>query len=322
MNDFLSIKNSEVFKFLDATADADSRIQSLLKNSREVNTEAGSSRIHNVDDVMGDNDVVLRKAISAWDRGEIKLLYAKDIALGNSVMFIPGPQCIRVNVTMFCKDEEIINDGNISYVYKFSSTSVLKEILCVAYVISEFARNSKKYVVRNFGLRKRLLEVYNLMFLNVLSRISGIAANKDNAPVVKYIMMKFIHNTVLGLASDEVDTLCQNLAEITTTDQRARVEGINIKYGDKIDSLEKTITILRETFVQLDKLDMTYLLKSFTFTFTAISVMTIDYIPYLGGLCESARHGFGIYQSRKIKTEIGKEALMAGMDIINAIDKG
>lgn len=320
MSDFLSITKSEVFGFLNETADANARIKDLIANARKVVVQTGVSHIMGVDDVMNDRDHLLQKAIKAWDKGEIVLLFAKDIALGNSAMFIPGPNVIRTNVTMFCKEEETVVNGGTVYNYKFTSSSILKEILCMSYVTLEFSRNFKKYVMSNFGLRKRLLEVYNLMFVNVLSRISGIAANKDNAPVVKYILTKFFHNVLLELKSDDVDGICANIAGITTTEQRAKVEGIKIKYGDNIESFEQVLTILKESFPQLAKVDMVYLIKTFTFTFTAVSVLCIDYIPYLGALCESARHGFGVYQSRKIKTEIGKEALMAGMDILSAMD--
>jgi hypothetical protein len=302
--DIFKISNSEIYSHLDGILRLDKRIKKFLDTADVVkpsNAEFDFLRLQKKSYKFKNQ---IEKLI-ADDR--IVLLRNADTSLSKSIMFMPlfknkRDYKLYVNVTSLTKEKKEVEDDKEVLKFRFNHDNGLENVLTAAYTMLEVASNPNM-VKHNFKIRKQLFEVYSTMMMSTINRMGSVANKTDNAKVLKYILAKYMHLSVLGLGySDKLEDTCQTLSETKNLD---KIELINMEHDTKdFISIKKVLKVIKKTFPQL-KIDLASFIKVHTMLFGELGIFCIDYVPYLVVMAFSERYDFAIYSNKKtIKKEL------------------
>lgn len=302
--DIFKISNSEIYSHLDGILRLDKRIKKFLDTADVVkpsNTEFDFLRLQKKS-YKFKNQI---ERLIADDR--IVLLRNADTSLSKSIMFMPlfknkRDYKLYVNVTSLTKEKTEVEDGKEVLKFRFNHDNGLENVLTAAYTMLEVASNPNM-VKHNFKIRKQLFEVYSTMMMTTINRMGSVANKTDNSKVLKYILAKYMHLSILGLGySDKLEETCQTLSESKNLD---KIELINMEHDTKdFISIESVLKVIKNTFPQL-KIDLASFIKVHTMLFGELGIFCIDYVPYLVVMAFSERYDFAIYSNKKtIKKEL------------------
>lgn len=302
--DIFKISNSEVYSHLDGILKLDKRIKKFLDTADVVkpsNAEFDFLRLQNkkykykskIEKLISDDKIIL--------------LYNADSSLSKSIMFMPlfknkRDFKIYVNVTSLTKEKTEVEDGKEVSNYRFNNDKALENILVSSYAMLQVAANPNM-VKHNFKIRKNIYELYVEMMMLTFNRMGSVANKTENAKVMKYILAKYLHLSILGLGySDNLEETCRTLSETKNLD---KIELINMEHKtDEFISIKSVFNVIKKTFPQL-KVDLASFIKVHIMLFGELGIFCIDYIPYMTVMAFSERYDFSIYSNKKtLKKEL------------------
>lgn len=292
------LSDSEIYEHLNKVLRLDNKIKKFLDSANPIkpsNAEFDFLRIRK-------QGYTFDKNIERYiETDKLVLLYNADSTLSKSLMFMPFFKSsndfkMYVNITSLAKEKEIVKDGETKLEYRLLHDKMLENILVAAYTIIK-AANNPNLLSHNFKIRRAIYELYSEMMLSTFNRLGSVANKTENSNILRYIICKYLHLKMFDLGYNEnLENTCRTLTETKNID---KIEVINMKHKtEEFMELEKVFNIIKETFPQL-KVDIPSFIKVQTMLYGELSILSIDYIPYLIGMAFSERSDFAIYTSSK-----------------------
>ena len=226
--------------------------------------------------------------------GKIKLVYMPTSKLQTLVYAFPIQSSSKdtyliMNAThYFNGDETLTEDGKrIDYTIHSKDDNYIAEIANVSMMILATA-NSPACVNAHVNTKKEIMGLYATMFTNIILRQGQIGIKTDNAKVIRYLANTFFLKNILKSETpvEVLSGLGAHQADLSSDAKRAADLKISLSSCSNTwyESLEEFVKLILEIFPTTAGTSVKNLVNQFNLSYTPVSVMGLDYLPYVAGL--------------------------------------
>lgn len=216
-----------------------------------------------------------QKVLSAYDNGQIEILFSRDVKIGTSIPFILRRNNGKIVATIFIASFSSL-DKNDNLTIPVKQLYALMES---AYVALEMQINPTK-IQRNVGIMRICMNIYNQMLLRILNKEYALALDKPLCDKVSYVLNRFFLEKVWEYPSKDLIESYSKLEleyieELDLSLLQQEYDSADIKDVNEMINFIKTIS------PRLSQLNTRYFIERFVNTYHGSSILSIDYLPYV-----------------------------------------
>lgn len=216
------------------------------------------------------------RVLRAFDNGEIRLVYNKQLHLTTAVPFVVLQLSGKPTGCIFISDFSSLNKEETLLTIEMKKLYVLMES---AFVATRYFTNPTMYT-RNSKLSKILATIYSEMSLRILNREFALSLEKDTYDSINYILGRFCLSKVFPLTSPELihsyaSSCCKSPSQLS-------IELASDVYErEEIKSVETMIRAITKNYPKTAKLTYRYYFERWISSFGTGACLSIDSFPYL-----------------------------------------
>lgn len=219
---------------------------------------------------------IVGSVVKAFDDGEIKLIYNKEIHLTTAVPFIVINLGGRPTGCIFIGDfSGVTKDGTaLNIDMKKLYTIMESAFIAVRY----FSR--PELFTRNTIFLKIHAQIYSAMVLRILNREYALSLDKDVYDSINYMAARFCLEHIMGVKNPELShsyavSVCNNPSNVIITIARDNY------MTEDVTSIEKLVALIAKQSTKMEKLTYRYFFERWISSFGTGACLGIDSYPYL-----------------------------------------
>lgn len=220
------------------------------------------------------------KVIEAFDKGDILLLFSKNIKVSQSLPFIVLKMQGQLKAVVF-----LSNYGTLVSNDKVGNAQYLNMPMKELYALMEGAYTALSYaryqigITKNMGLMKLCANIYTQMILRILNKEYALSMEKDVADRVSFVLSRFFLDNIWENANKDINT---NYAiNSILTPNRTDLLLVSEQFNEaNVVNVEQLIAFLKTLTRRFDNLNLRYFTQCYLNTFKSSALFSMECLPY------------------------------------------
>jgi hypothetical protein len=255
------------------------------------------------------------KVITAFNKGEILLLFSKNVQVSQALPFIVLKMQGQLKAVVF-----LSNYGTLVSNDKIGNAQYLNMPMKDLYALMEGAYTALSYaqyqigIIKNMGLMKLCSNIYTQMILRILNKEYAISMEKEIVDRVSFAISRFFLDNVWENANKDINTNYAINAILSPNKMDLALVAEQFNEAN-VKNVEQLIAFLKTLTKRFNNLNLRYFTQCYLNTFKSSALFSMECLPYFLYTIQTACLGSFIV-NQPIITDICKN--IKGMDTFYA----